>query len=90
MLEDTQRSEPKQLLELRAKKQPTKPAAIVSNTADAPSTPMPRVRDAEMTGTEAAAGVLTAVDEDIEGGEEAECPDEFELEDAPEAEGDVE
>ena len=31
-----------------------------------------------LTGAAAAAGVLTAVDEDEEGGEEAECPREFE------------
>jgi 26S proteasome regulatory subunit N2 len=30
------------------------------------------------SGAAAAAGVLTAVDEDVEGGEEADCPREFE------------
>lgn len=45
-------------------------------------------RDAEMSGIEAAAGVLTAVDEDGEGAEEAPCPDAFEVESEGEGEGD--
>jgi 26S proteasome regulatory subunit N2 len=35
-------------------------------------------READESGAAAAAGVLTAVDEDEEGGEEAEVPEEFE------------
>jgi len=42
-----------------------------------------------MGGTEAAAGVLNAVDEDVEGGAEAEVPDEFELEDDTEGPADA-
>ena len=38
------------------------------------------------TGASAAAGVLNAVDEDVEGGEEAEVPDEFEVSDDEEVE----
>jgi 26S proteasome regulatory subunit N2 len=37
-----------------------------------------RQGDAETSGVEAAAGVLTAVDEDVEGAEEADMPGEFE------------
>lgn len=37
-------------------------------------------------GAAAAAGVLNAVDEDVEGGEEAECPEEFEVESEAEEE----
>lgn len=33
----------------------------------------------EESGAAAAAGVLNAIDEDVEGGEEAPCPDEFEV-----------
>lgn len=41
-------------------------------------------------GARAAAGVLNAVDEDVEGGEEAEVPEEFEVEEAEEEDGGVE
>lgn len=87
VLEDTQPSEAKQLLELKAKKKRTAPAvsapgALSGSAGGAePSTPVRIPRDAEMSGTEAAAGVLTAVDEDGEGVEEAPCPDAFEVED---------
>lgn len=79
VLEDTNASEKKSLLELKAKKKPPTVAAPVPGQ-QAPSTPAPRSRDTDMGGTEAAAGVLNAVDEDIEGGAEADCPDEFDVE----------
>lgn len=39
-------------------------------------------------GAAAAAGVLNAVDEDDEGGEEAPVPEEFEVDEDPEEQGD--
>ncbi|CAO1596311.1 proteasome regulatory particle base subunit [Xanthoria calcicola] len=81
LLTDTTPSEPKSLMELKAKK--VKPAAT-------PATMQDRVVEAlgqhmadhadrgESSGAAEAAGVLTAVDEDVEGGEEAEVPGEFE------------
>lgn len=42
------------------------------------------------TGAEAAAGVLNAVDEDLEGGEEAELPGEWEVSDDEEDGGEDE
>ena len=84
MLNDTTPSEPKTLIELKARKS-VKPAA-------APETLQDRVNAAfnlpgeigagestrETGGAAEAAGVLTAVDEDGEGAEEAEVPREFE------------
>ncbi|KAI4111579.1 MAG: hypothetical protein LQ339_000450 [Xanthoria mediterranea] len=82
LLTDTTPSEPKSLMELKAKKK-VKPAAT-------PATMQDRVVEAlgqhmadradrgESSGAAEAAGVLTAVDEDVEGGEEAEVPGEFE------------
>ncbi|KAL8730876.1 MAG: hypothetical protein Q9166_003803 [cf. Caloplaca sp. 2 TL-2023] len=79
LLTDTTPSEPKSLMELKAKKK-VKPAAT-------PGTVQDRVVEAlsqhlanagESSGAAEAAGVLTAVDEDVEGGEEAEVPREFE------------
>ncbi|KAL9003404.1 MAG: hypothetical protein Q9188_003730 [Gyalolechia gomerana] len=79
LLTDTTPKEPKSLMEMKAKKT-VKPAA-------APSTLQDRVNEAigqqeaaggDTGGAAEAAGVLTAVDEDVEGGEEAEMPQEFE------------
>lgn len=63
--------------------------------AATPFTPARQTGDASMGGMEfgsggaaAAAGVLNAVDEDVEGGEEAECPGEFEVESEAEEEED--
>ncbi|KAI4231246.1 MAG: hypothetical protein LQ349_005729 [Xanthoria aureola] len=82
LLTDTTPSEPKSLMELKAKKK-VKPAAT-------PATMQDRVVEAlgqhmadradrgESSGAAEAAGVLTAVDEDVEGGEEAEVPGDFE------------
>ena len=87
MLEDTQPEESKSLMELKSKKKAPQAAAPVPGQQP-PVTPA-RQTDTQMGGTDAAAAVLNAVDEDVEGGEEAELPDEFEVEDA-EDEGDVE
>lgn len=83
LLNDTTPSEPKTLIELKARKN--------IKAAAAPETLQDRI-DAAFTGDDStardvsrqavgaseAAGVLTAVDEDGEGGEEAEVPREFE------------
>lgn len=85
LLHDTQPSEEKSLLDLKVKKKAAAaPAPVPGQTTGAPFTPA-RQMDIDMSGTEAAAGVLNAVDEDIEGGEEAEVPDEFEVESEDEA-----
>ncbi|KAL8946532.1 MAG: hypothetical protein Q9222_007084 [Ikaeria aurantiellina] len=90
LLTDETPSEPKTLMELKAKKT-VKPAA-------APPTLQDRVTEAlgqqeaagqESGGAAEAAGVLTAVDEDAEGGEEAEVPREFEYFTDEEGEGDA-
>nr|POF02543.1 26s proteasome regulatory subunit rpn2 [Quercus suber] len=87
LLHDTQSSEPKSLLELKARKKtaapapgagvPTGPAARAINMAD--------LNPVVGGGAAAAAGVLTAVDEDDDG-EEAPVPDEFEVDDDDEEE----
>lgn len=78
---DTTPSEAKTLMEFKAKK---------SAKAAAPETLQDRVNDAfsqqaagggssnDATGAAEAAGVLTAIDEDGEGAEEADTPGEFE------------
>jgi 26S proteasome regulatory subunit N2 len=75
LVTDTRPSEKKELIELKARKMvkaaaPTNPTAAptLSGEPVAPSTP---------GGAQEAAGVLTAIDEDQEGGEEAVCPGEF-------------
>ena len=81
---DTQPDTERETLELKASKVEAKPAPSVTpglestgqhrvNEAPAPHTPI-----SAGSGAAAAAGVLTAVDEDEEGGEEAPLPDEFE------------
>jgi 26S proteasome regulatory subunit N2 len=81
---DTQPDAERETLELKASKVDTKPAPSATsgpestgqdraNDAPAPHTPV-----SAASGAAAAAGVLTAVDEDEEGGEEAPLPDEFE------------
>ncbi|KAI9834640.1 MAG: proteasome regulatory particle base subunit [Phylliscum demangeonii] len=75
MLLDTKPSEPKDLLEMKSKK--------TVDRAAAPQTFEDQVQSAygargAAGGAAEAAGVLTAVDEDEEGGEEAEVPREFE------------
>jgi 26S proteasome regulatory subunit N2 len=95
LLEDTTPSEEKSLLELKARKKATASAptpgqqlgggrggersAFDSALSDfMPVTP--GGVGAGAGGAAAAAGVLNAVDEDVEGGEEAPVPDEFEVE----------
>ena len=94
LLEDTRPSEEKSLLELKARKKATASAptpgqqlgggrgersAFESALSDfMPVTP--GGAGAGAGGAAAAAGVLNAVDEDVEGGEEAPVPDEFEVE----------
>lgn len=82
MLNDTTPSEPKTLIEFKAKKT-VKPAASLSATQDSVSAALNQQRNSgePVTGAEGAAaavGVLTAVDEDSEGAEEAVVPNEFE------------
>jgi len=82
VLEDTQPSEPKTLLELKVKKTAPAPApgapgrSLSDRITDAYAT-----RDSQTTSTNSgaaeAAAVLNAVDEDDEDGEEAEIPGEF-------------
>ncbi|KZF26197.1 26S proteasome regulatory subunit Rpn2 [Xylona heveae TC161] len=80
LLVDTEPSEPKSLIELKSKKQaapaPSEPSQTLEERINAAYSE--RNRQLETPGGAAqAAGVLTAVDEDEEGGEEAECPREF-------------
>jgi 26S proteasome regulatory subunit N2 len=97
LLHDTQSSSSKSLLELKAKKKTNNAAAApivggaASSAQDTPFTPARQTGDealaalgfgaASGAGAAAAAGVLNSVDEDVEGGEEAELPAEFEVED---------
>ncbi|RDI85120.1 hypothetical protein Vi05172_g5100 [Venturia inaequalis] len=72
LLHDTTPEESKTLLELKVKKAATQPAPVrdnVNGSSSAPGLDM-------LSGAAAAAGVLTAVDEDDDG-EEAEVPDDF-------------
>ena len=87
LLFDEDPDEPKSLLELKKKTAPPAPAP----TAAANGASLPVDSDlanvaAPLGGAAAAAGVLTAVDEDEEGGEEAPVPDAFEVDDEEEME----
>lgn len=79
VLEDTQPSEPKTLLELKVKKVAPAPApgapgrSLTDRITDAYAT-----RDSQTDNAAEAAAVLNAVDEDDEDGEEADVPGEFE------------
>lgn len=85
LLFDNQPDEPKSLLELKAKKKTAPPAPTPGAPARGADTDMSDVNSNAAVlgvgGAAAAAGVLNAVDEDEEGGEEAPCPDEFEVDD---------
>ncbi|WPG97257.1 26S proteasome regulatory subunit rpn2 [Acrodontium crateriforme] len=91
LLHDTQSSEPKTLLELKAKKKTAQPVTGPGNAAGAKA--RASTADSQMAdlfpslagGAAAAAGVLTALDED-EDGDEAPVPDEFEVDEEPEEE----
>ncbi|KAL8697265.1 MAG: hypothetical protein Q9224_002404 [Gallowayella concinna] len=78
LLTDSTPSEPKSLMELKAKKK-VKPAATPATVQDRVVEALGQhlANDGESSGAAEAAGVLTAVDEDVEGGEEAEVPREF-------------
>lgn len=78
MLADTTPSEPKTLVNLKSKK-PYQIAATLATLHDqaAAGTTRQQLSTNEPEGAAEAAGVLTAVDEDDEGGEEAELPHEF-------------
>lgn len=88
MLIDTQPEEPKVLIEEKLKKASTERAAAVPTLEDMrqESFNLRRTTDSHGeaagvlpgAGAAAAAGVLTAVDEDEDGGEEAEVPKDFE------------
>ncbi|KAI9766582.1 MAG: proteasome regulatory particle base subunit [Geoglossum simile] len=81
LLSDTNPSDPKTLLELKSRKRA--PATTNSEGKTRQTEQGASRRDGTSAGTggaEAAAGVLTAVDEDEEGGEEAEVPREFNYE----------
>ena len=73
---DTQAGDDKVLIEEKLKKATAEKVA----PADEPFTPQRQTGSQDMggTGAAAAAGVLTAVDEDEEGGEEAVVPKDFE------------
>lgn len=81
---DTQPEMEREVIELKATKVETKPAPAATNQASqaqtaaqaAPQTPA-SVPSTSTGGAAAAAGVLTAVDEDEEGAEEAPLPGEF-------------
>ncbi|KAL8776297.1 MAG: hypothetical protein Q9213_008324 [Squamulea squamosa] len=78
LLTDTTPSEPKSLIEMKAKKK-VKPAATPATVQDRVVEALGQhlANNGESSGAAEAAGVLTAVDEDVEGGEEAEVPGEF-------------
>lgn len=81
LVNDTQPHEPKTLLEMKVKKTSTAPAPGANAQATIGATEQSRgaqSADQPMGGAAEAAGVLNAVDEDEEGGEEAELPRDFE------------
>jgi 26S proteasome regulatory subunit N2 len=84
LLIDTQPQEEKVLIEEKLKKAPTAKAAAPTTLEDMRNESFNLRRQADAqgeasgSGAAAAAGVLTAFDEDDEGGEEAEVPREFE------------
>lgn len=88
LLNDTKPDEDKELLELKAKKKttPSAPAPGQPLGGGADTTMAEPFTPARAGGAAAAAGVLNAVDEDEEGGEEAPVPDEFEVEEDDEDE----
>ena len=94
---DKQPDAERETIELSVSKVEVKQAPIASTTGGSggavPMTPVGRgIGEVSMGmgGAAAAAGVLTAVDEDEEGGEEAPVPDEFEYHSDNEGEGDTE
>ena len=75
---DTQPEKEREVIELKATKVETKPApAAQGQAAQGQTADQAASRTPAQGGAAAAAGVLTAVDEDEEGGEEAPVPEEF-------------
>ena len=91
LLRDTTPSEPKELLELKAKRAVQRAAAPETLEDQAEAAYRARNGGADVGagagGAAAAAGVLTAVDEDGEAGEEAEVPRDFDYVTDEEEEG---
>lgn len=84
---DKNPEEPRETIELKASKEARPPAATGETLQDrlqaaigAASMETPQREAGQATGASAAAGVLTAVDEDQDGGEDAPVPDEFDYE----------
>jgi 26S proteasome regulatory subunit N2 len=75
---DTQPEAERETLELKASKVEAKPAPESTGQQRGDAAPPPHTPVSAGSGAAAAAGVLTAIDEDEEGGEEAPLPDEFE------------
>ncbi|KAF2721807.1 26S proteasome regulatory complex, non-ATPase subcomplex, Rpn2/Psmd1 subunit [Polychaeton citri CBS 116435] len=89
LVDDTNPDESRTLIEMKAKKRTAPPAP----TPGLPANANPLAGDVGMSdlvaaagGAAAAAGVLNAVDEDDEDGEEAPVPDDFEVDSEPEEE----
>ena len=80
---DTQASEPKSLVERKVKKPATRPAP----SSAVPTTHTNDTEEAQMGHANDIAAVLTAIDEDEEGAEEAQLPDEFDYFSDPEQDG---
>ncbi|KAI9674873.1 MAG: proteasome regulatory particle base subunit [Trizodia sp. TS-e1964] len=77
LLVDSQPNEAKTLLELKSKA-PEKAAATESPQDGIDAAYRERQQNTERSGAADAVGVLTAIDEDVEGGEEAQLPKDFE------------
>ena len=83
LVTDKQPSEPKSLITLKARKNVQPAATVPASNQQQPLADVisqlqsQRPADREASGAAAGAGVLTAVDEDVEGGEEAPVPNEF-------------
>lgn len=78
LLHDTRPSEPKSLLELKARKKTPPAATTTVGTQAATDSALSDLGFGTAAGAAAAAGVLTAVDEDDDD-EEAPVPNDFEL-----------
>lgn len=74
---DNEPSEPKSLVELKVKKPQTRAAPGGAAGQGPAAEQRPQTPEQPSTGHADAAAVLTAVDEDEEGVEEAEMPEEF-------------
>ena len=93
---DTRASEPKDLIELKARKNvkiaavPAPPQGMESSRYDAASRLAAALSEAQSSrSNNDVAGVLTSVDEDEEAVEEAECPREFDYYSDEDEDGDA-